>query len=226
MARVCLKEQLKVQECFGSTNCSDERGQRHVNENYYSRTKKSITCTYQYPPKDTCNSSYQRIFILIPLISLLPSLCWWETQNCRTSNLLTKIRASDRSPLNSTFAFLTKAKSIFLLIANCTFSVDMIERQNSDRWDEWYRQWVPDGSYLNAVCTGKTALFRRPIPKRPGSISAESSAMASRTEFSTNLTDGGRLGPAKVTPKIRTLLVTHSSCLLPVHSRLGEWLPY
>lgn len=63
----------------------------------------------------------------------------------------------------------------------------------------------------NAACV-KKRVIRRPIPKRPGSISAESSAITYSTDFTANFTDGGRLGPAKVTPKIQTLLVTHSSC--------------
>lgn len=40
--------------------------------------------------------------------------------------VLTKIRPSERSPLNSIFAFLIKDNSMFRLIADCTFSKDVI----------------------------------------------------------------------------------------------------
>ena len=41
--------------------------------------------------------------------------------------VLTKILTSERSPLNSIFAFFTKANSMSRLMANRTFSADMME---------------------------------------------------------------------------------------------------
>lgn len=41
--------------------------------------------------------------------------------------VLTKILTSERSPLNSIFAFFTKDNSMSRLMANCTFSADMME---------------------------------------------------------------------------------------------------
>lgn len=60
----------------------------------------------------------------------------------------------------------------------------------------------------------KTALKRQLLPKRAGSISAESSVMASSTKLTANFTDGGCLGVAKVDPKIRSKLSCHTFIML------------
>lgn len=70
----------------------------------------------------------------------------------------------------------------------------------------------------------KTALKRQLLPKRAGSISAESSVMASSTKLTANFTDGGCLGVAKVDPKIRSFLVTHSSCFPSCSFTIDEGL--
>lgn len=77
---------------------------------------------------------------------------------------------------------------------------------------------------LSSACVKKTALKRQLLPKRAGSISAESSVMASSTKFTANFTDGGCLGVAKVDPKTRSFLVTHSSCFPSCSFTIDEGL--
>lgn len=77
---------------------------------------------------------------------------------------------------------------------------------------------------LSSACVRKTALKRLLLPKRAGSISAESSVMASSTKFTANFTDEGCLGVAKVDPKTRSFLVTHSSCFPSCSFTIDEGL--